>query len=303
MAKRKNPSGVGREQLDAVKTAALVALLADDELTGRLVLKGGSALEMIYGVSDRASIDLDFSMGGAFAADEIGPLRDRIERLLERGFGEIDYRVMDVKLAPKPTSLTADLAGFWGGYELSFKVVSRETFEQYADPEQQRRRAMPVGAGGRATFTIDISSHEYVEPKDAHEVEGYTVFVYSPAMIVAEKLRAICQQMPEYAPVVKRTDRPGSPRARDFLDIRTVVEHFEVDMATAGNLDLLRRTFAAKRVPPGLLAGVKGTADFHRLDWPSVENTVRPGRKLDPFDDYFAFVVGLIEALPPDAKR
>ena len=303
MAKRKNPSGVGQQELNAVKTAALTALLADDELTGRLVLKGGSALEMIYGVSDRASIDLDFSMSGAFAADEIGPLRNRIEHLLERGFGEMDHRVMDVKLVPKPPHLTADLVGFWGGYKLSFKVFSRQVFEQYADPEERRRRAVPVGAGGRTTFEIDISSHEYVEPRDELEVDGYTVFVYSPAMIVAEKLRAICQQMPEYASVVKRTTRAGAPRARDFFDIRRLVEHFNVDMAMAGNLDLLGRMFAAKRVPLGLLGGVKDTADFHRLDWPSVENTVRPGRKLDPFDDYFAFVVDLIEALPPDAKR
>ena len=46
------------------------------------------------------------------------------------------------------------------------------------------------------------------------ELDDYTIYVYSPTMIAIEKLRAICQQMPEYA-----LQRRPSARARDFYDI------------------------------------------------------------------------------------
>ena len=308
MAKQKTSSGVGQAELEAVKRATLTALVTDDGLTDRLVLKGGSALEMIYGVSDRSSIDLDFSMSDTFAAEELDPLRDRIESLLSRSLGEVGLHALDVKLKPRPKKLTADIADFWGGHELSFKVISKEVAASHADVDQRRNRAIQVGAGGRASFSVDISSFEYVEPKTEQEVDGYTVFVYSPAMIVAEKLRALCQQMPEYAPVVKRAGRPGAPRARDFLDISSVVQRCRVEMTTPEHLDLLQRTFAAKKVPLHLLEKIHETADFHRTSWPSIQDTVLPSHDLQPFETYFDFVVELARrltaALPGgDAER
>ncbi|MBB6443166.1 nucleotidyl transferase AbiEii/AbiGii toxin family protein [Phycisphaera mikurensis] len=297
MAKQKTSSGVGQAELEVVKRATLTALVTDDGLTDRLVLKGGSALEMIYGVSDRSSIDLDFSMSNTFAAEELGPLRDRIESLLSRSLGEIGLHALDVKLQPRPKKLTADIADFWGGHELSFKVISKRVAESHADLDQRRNRAIQVGAGGRASFSVDISSFEHVESRTEQEVDGYTVFVYSPAMIVAEKLRALCQQMVEYAPVVKRAGRPGAPRARDFLDIFSVVEQCRVDTTTPEHLDLVQHTFAAKKVPLHLLQKIRATEDFHRISWPSVQDTVLPSHDLQPFETYFAFVVELARQL------
>ena len=297
MAKPTPSTGAGQADLLAVKQATLTALMADDNLVDRLVLKGGSALEMIHGVSTRASIDLDFSMSGTFAPEELDPLRNRLEWLLARSLAEAGFHVMDVKLRPQPGKLSADIADFWGGHELTFKVVTQRVADAHPDPEQRRRRAVAVGAGGRAGFSVDISSHEYVEPKTEREVDGYTVFVYSVEMIVAEKLRALCQQMPAYAPVVKRAGRPGAPRARDFLDIHAVVTGRGVDMATVENLRLLRATFDAKKVPLDLLAEIGSTADFHRTSWPSVRDTVHPDFPLEPFEVYFGFVAKLVDRL------
>ena len=291
-------SGIGQDDLAQVKRAALTAILSDDDLTQRLVLKGGSALEMIYRVSGRSSIDLDFSMAGAFEDGELASVRDRMDELLKRAFAEIGLAAFDVSLSRRPPHLTADLSDFWGGYGLEFKLATRELFDRLGgDLAELRRRAVPVGAGGRSRFEIDISAHEYVEPKAEREVEGYTVYVYTPAMIVAEKLRAICQQMPEYGRLVAKRNRAGAPRARDFLDIYTVVNHFRIDMAAGENPELLREVFAAKRVPLHLLGDVRGTGDFHRLDWPNVRATVLPGVALKPFEDYFNFVAALAERL------
>jgi hypothetical protein len=120
-------------------------------------------------------------------------------------------------------------------------------------------------------------------------------------MLVLEKLRAICQQMPEYGPVVKRT-RPGSPRARDFLDLKTIIDLCRVYLFTNENAALLVNVFAAKRVPIELLGKIEQTREFHRLGWPTVEQTVTPGTPLASFDDYFDFAARLARQLLAVAK-
>jgi Nucleotidyl transferase AbiEii toxin, Type IV TA system len=92
--------------------------------------------------------------------------------------------------------------------------------------------------GQRSVFSIDISKHEYTAGKTQVDLDGFAVFVYTPEMIVCEKLRAICQQMPEYGPVVKRS-RAGSPRARDFIDIQALMSARMVDLTTKQNRGLL----------------------------------------------------------------
>ena len=89
----------------------------------------------------------------------------------------------------------------------------------------------------RPKFTIDISRYEYTEGKD-QDLSGYRIFVYSPEMMVAEKLRAICQQMSEYGPVVKR-NRAGGARARQFLDIHTLIVERRLEMTSQKNRELL----------------------------------------------------------------
>lgn len=149
--------------------------------------------------------------------------------------------VFDVTLAEKPLPISPELASFWGGYDIAFKLIERSVANKYAnDLTTMRRNSLKIGAKGK--FEIDISRYEYCARKQAVDMDGYQVFVYSKEMLVAEKLRAICQQMPEYGPVVKR-NRPGSARARDFLDIHTLVRHYHLDMASRENLELIRLVF------------------------------------------------------------
>lgn len=163
--------------------------------------------------------------------------------------------VFDVNLREEPPHLTEEFRDFWGGYKVDFKIIDAERYEALAgDQDRLRRYAMTVVDDQGKKFPIEISKHEYVDEKVAELVDDLTVYVYSPGMLVAEKLRAICQQMPEYASYLKKH---RSPRGRDFFDIHTVVEHFHVDFGGSGFRQTVRRVFQAKRVDLGLLAKLK----------------------------------------------
>jgi predicted nucleotidyltransferase component of viral defense system len=47
--------------LEEVRRLTIIALFSDDELYEQIVLKGGNALNLVYGLSSRTSLDLDFS--------------------------------------------------------------------------------------------------------------------------------------------------------------------------------------------------------------------------------------------------
>jgi hypothetical protein len=255
----------------------------------RLVLKGGNALNLVLEIGTRASVDIDLSMENDFPPKELEAIRSRLENRLQEVFNAEHYHVFDVTLEPKPDSVSPALAKFWGGYLATFKLIEEKRLKQCAgDLSAMRRNSLKVGAKGK--FEIDISKFEYCARKRAVDMDGFQVFVYSNEMIVAEKLRAICQQMPEYGPVVHRT-RPGSARARDFLDIYTLITHFKLDITAPKNLELTKLVFEAKRVPIELLGKIGGFREFHRADFKSVVDTVKPGVALQDFDFYFDFVL------------
>ena len=200
----------------------------------------------------------------------------------------------------RPRGITADMADFWGGYNIEFKLATKEKFEQFSgDREQLRRNALPLGQGTK--FSIDmLANTRFTAGKQPHDLDGYRIFVYTPDMIVCEKLRAICQQMPEYAKVIKRTRR-GSSRAKDFFDIHSLVTTQEIDIESTAFRDLLKNIFRAKRVPLSLLRRIDNADDrqFHQLDFDAVQNTVTAGTKLKDFQFYVEFVAGLISKLEP----
>lgn len=107
------------ERLEKIKRVAIIALFVDDELMDTLALKGGNALDIVYRISPRASIDLDLSIESEFRSDEIDSIRHRIERALRRIFNENGFMVFDVTLAERPEVRNPGTPNFWGGYQLS----------------------------------------------------------------------------------------------------------------------------------------------------------------------------------------
>ena len=282
--------------LEEIKRIAVTAMFSDDTMYDTLVLKGGNALSLVHGIGSRQSMDLDFSMRDDLPEDA-DAFRERVDRALNKTFRPNGLVVFDVKMEERPKTTSADLADFWGGYAMEFKLIGHAQFKEFQDElEQLRKRALSIGQGKK--FLIDLSRFEYVDQKASTQLDGYQIWVYSQEMIVCEKLRAICQKMPEYAKVIRR-ERAGNARARDFFDIHEVLTQGSVVLPTGHTQETLKGMFHAKKVPLSLLGKIGEFRDFHRVDFDAVRDTVAPGKKVQDFDFYFDYVLELVAKLEP----
>jgi len=274
-----------------VRKLTIIALFSDDKLFEQIVLKGGNALSLVYGLSSRTSLDLDFSIETDFA--DLDETRSRIFRALKNRFSNIGFVVFDESFEPKPQVPGPGQNPRWGGYELKFKLIDNAQYDALGGTlEAIRRNALVVSPEQQRKFSVDMSKYEYCQGKVERELDSFTIYVYTPEMIVAEKLRAICQQMPGYVLRAHPT-----PRARDFYDIWCVITMTGLKLSTGESFDLMRHVFAAKEVPLRMLATIGEHREFHRPDWPAVVASVA-GSVMD-FDFYFDFVVEQVQALEP----
>lgn len=272
-----------------VRTTIITAVASDDLLQEMLVLKGGNALELAHKIGERASLDLDFSLEGDFGSP--AEVEARLFRALRDRFDSAGYVLFDEQFGPRPTGRA--VGSRWGGYSAVFKLVSKELLQSLGgDVERMRNQAVESGPNHERTFRIEISAFEYCGGKQEFDFEHYTCYVYSLDMIVAEKLRAICQQSPKYSKRIHPT-----PRARDFYDIYASVSQGGVDFSLPGMQALVRTIFAAKDVDLSLIGEIHESREFHRPDWPAVVNAVRV--PLRQFDFYFEFVLGEAARLEP----
>lgn len=79
--------------IERVKRLALIALFSDDELMELLVLKGGNALDIVYGVAQRSPLDLDFSIETEFKADALPRIQAKVQAALETTFALARFKV------------------------------------------------------------------------------------------------------------------------------------------------------------------------------------------------------------------
>lgn len=282
--------------IDKIKKLTIAALVSDDILMGILVLKGGNALDLAYDITNRGSVDIDFSLEADFTEEEKGRIRNQLEHILNQEFSKEDLVAFDVKLTEKPKILEDAVKSFWGGYFVEFKTISTINHEKHkGDIESLRRNAISLHKDNSTKFTIDISKHEYVAQKVAKDLEGAIVYVYTPEMLAIEKLRALCQQNPKYKSVVYRMT--SKSRARDFYDIYNVNESFNIDFTSAENIDLCKLIFEAKRVPLEYINELSEQKELHRQSWQSVVDTVEAGINLESFGFYYDYVLKLISHL------
>ena len=280
--------------LEKIKRLTIIALLSDELLMALLVLKGGNAIDIAYDLSDRGSIDIDFSMDRDFTEAELMRVRNQAAGLLNAEFNKEGLQVFDVHLTERPKVIKDAVKDFWGGYNLDFKLMEEEKFQVYKnDIDALRRFAVPVG--GKGKFEVDISKYEYVTGKRKREVDGLIIYVYSPEMLALEKFRALCQQNPDYRSVV--LSMTPKSRGRDFYDIHNLVTSFSLDLTTPENISLCRHIFAAKRVPPEYLGELHKQYELHKQSWDSVRDTVNQKEDLKDFDYYVDFVFSLAGAI------
>ena len=88
------------EFLQRARTLVIVAMFSDDVLMRRLVLKGGNLMDLVYDISARSSLDVDFSIDGDFP--DVEDLARRVEAALSSAFSEEGYVVFDVGFREAP---------------------------------------------------------------------------------------------------------------------------------------------------------------------------------------------------------
>lgn len=276
-------------ELGEIRRTILKAVAADDYLVEHLVLKGGNALELVHHIGSRSSVDLDFSIADDFEnPDEVA---SRLEGSLRDRFDAEGYLLFDYTFGPRPSD--RETGSPWGGYTAQFKVIGHDLAAGLGhELEHMRRQSATAGPSQQRKFKIDISAFEHVLGRVAADLDHYTCYVYSLEMIVAEKLRAICQQAPGY----ERRAHP-TPRARDFYDIHAAIMERGISFASSSVQTLVVEMFAAKDVPLALIGELEGQRDFHRAEWPAVVNAVRT--RLRDFDYYFDYVLEEARALEP----
>lgn len=223
-----------------IRRLIIVAMFSDDSLMAQLVLKGGNALNLVYGYGSRGSLDVDFSIEEDFV--DIAGTSKKIFTALRSRLSAAGYAIFDEGLTQRPTAVEGQANPRWGGYEIEFKMLEMPKFERIsADLERARREALIAGPLEKRIFRIQISRFEYCTGKQEEFLDDYTIFVYSPAMIVAEKIRALCQQLPEYP-----LRRNPAPRARDFYDIHAVILETGLELGNQAFIELVGNMFAAK---------------------------------------------------------
>ena len=261
----------------------------------KLVLKGGTCLELAYKIHCRSSKDIDFSIDNEFSDAEIKQIMNDLPEIFNQNFYKIGYYAFDFRIKNKPVHMPIDIK--MTGYNLSFKLVSTDVHKLFNNNiDKLRNRALSLGQSDKKDFIIDISKFEYTQNKEEKEIDGHKIYVYPPIMIICEKLRAICQKMKEYRNNPEDIDLP---RARDFWDIYLVQENLQkADFKLQENREILKHVFDAKDVDMNLLLKLEEKRHIHENDFRNVQLTDAANKKYPThFDFYFEYVLGLINDL------
>jgi len=83
-----------------IRRLVIIAVFSDDVLYGRLVLKGGNAISLVYGYGGRGSLDVDFSIDGDF--EDLADAAKRIEVALSDRFRAAGHVLFDITSCPVP---------------------------------------------------------------------------------------------------------------------------------------------------------------------------------------------------------
>jgi len=206
------------------------------------------------------------------------------------GLKELNLKIIDYKFEETPENMSVDLASFWGGYIIKFKIIDIDSYNNLSGqkPKQEiSKKSVSLDEKSSKVFSIDISNFEFTDSKEIVNIDGYSVFIYTAEAIVFEKIRAICQQQAEYREIIKSSH--NSSRAKDFYDIYFLSNKFSIDFKNQDNFLLLENIFEAKQVPLYLMSKIQDNKKFYEIGFTSVRQTVKG--EIKEFDFYFDFVV------------
>lgn len=282
-----------------IRKLIIMGIFNDDVVLEHFALKGGNALAIGHNINERASMDIDISMKDdinslKFSREE---LKKRLEQNISNYLATENLSLIDFKLVDSPKKSDKE---FWGGYRITFKVIKNEIKNNVKDIDNLRKQSIPLGKNEKKEMKIDISKYENID--DAVLVycdDDSLINVYSLKMIIIEKLRAICQQMPQYK---EKMNVKVSPRPRDFYDIYTILEKNETlkaDLLSSESRELITDIFKIKKVPVTLLEHIKleDTKKFHEQDFDTVRQTIYASDNSKDFEFYYYYVCNLVKEI------
>jgi hypothetical protein len=276
-------------QIEEVITEAVLAVYSVPELAEHVYLKGGAALRLLDELNTRLSIDADFSLDHPLKNP--GEFFGTIQQSLIQRFEPYQFDILDFRFRRKPEKAHPDKPDWWGGWICEFKLCP-VSFRK--EPLETRRRNALVPEGTKkSTIPLDISDHEYCGKGRRKNVGGVEIHGYTRELLVLEKLRAICQQHPDY-PYNKDKNR-----ARDFYDILQLTQN--ADEAFLKNChEEIEKVFAAKEVPLLILNALwdEDFTDTFARGFDQVRETVQ-GTPY-PFDTYLEHARFLVMDILPD---
>ena len=112
--------------LREVRSLVITALFSDEVLFNTFVLKGGNALDIVYEIGSRSSVDVDLSIPDDF--DNVDDARIRIFDSLRNRFDKAGYVIFDEQFDRRPSALRFGQNSKWGGYQITFKIISKAEF-------------------------------------------------------------------------------------------------------------------------------------------------------------------------------
>lgn len=279
---------------NAIRDTILKAIYLEEDLVDVLVLKGGNALRM-HGITSRQSQDLDFSI-----REEIRFTEEKEGRLLKdaltKSFESKGYLVNAFSFKDKPKKRKDNLPPFWGGYSITFSIIDKQKYqEKISNKEDNLNKYAEALIDGTKKIEIDISFDEYTEHKEAKDIKDTTIYLYSPLMIVYEKMRASCQQLDDYPLTSSRV------RARDLYDIyKTLTHHKFIDLREEvldpKNFYILKKIFELKAVPLQLLTQLSSKKEALQYDYEmNVKPQIPSNEDIEAFDYLFSYNKELFE--------
>ncbi len=282
--------------INEVIETALIAIYKDDVLNETLYLKGGQALRFSENLTDRFSKDIDFSIRGKLINGD--PFFKNLKRALYKEFISKGFYLFDFKPIKKPKIKKVGTPDFWGGWRIEFKIINSN--KKVLPTEEMRRQAlMPLGSNSTA-IPIDVSEYEYCQSIEKVKIKSVEVQSYSRLLIVLEKLRAICQQHPDY----KLVSSTPKDRSRDYYDIERLLLKAISENTMDIFIDEARKhisgVFNAKEVPLVLLGKIfeKNFMDIQELGWKGLRSTVSV--KVQDFEYYNETLKSFIQELNLD---
>lgn len=256
----------------------LHAIGITQELKATLLLKGGTLMSLAFG-STRSTDDVDFT---ARARPEpfTGNLRDQLDTALRRssaalGYADLVTRVQRIDKRPRPDNFeTADFPG------LQITIASAER----GTPEEKHL----LRGQGLRVLDVDISFNEPVVSTQEIRLDDpkVTIQAYSLVEVIAEKLRALLQQITR-----------GRYRRQDIYDIDWLLNSVPAESVDGA---AILHAFLEKSRARGLSPTRKCLRDpkvkqHAEQEWKSMALEIGD---LPPFDECFERVCIFFEALP-----